>query len=122
MTGLQKNGTYELVDFSGFNAVKEIYDIGGSKALQEPERDANSYLAYQTYASPTAIKTYEWLRSDETEEKDWSPSQILNTSFYYDSLPDERYPRRSLHLPFEEVDYFADCMGLPGLTQWDVKR
>jgi hypothetical protein len=60
LTGLSQ-GIYQLTYFNGMNALSEIFDIAGSKALTGAQRNANTYKAYKGaeqggYASPTALQ------------------------------------------------------------------
>lgn len=74
-----------------------------------------SYEAYHAYASPTTVESFEWLHDKESNQ--FTPYQIPATHFYYSSLPEERYPRWPLHLPFSAVDYFVDQLSLPGVNK-----
>lgn len=111
-TGVQ-NWVYNLLSFSGFNAIKEIYDIGWSKAISSAEVYANSYKAYARYSSPTAIQT------------------ILRTGTNSSTRPFGPYQMPALdattHIPFEDLNFFTDHTGLNNYSMnfwatWNWKK
>jgi hypothetical protein len=84
------SGIYELKNFTGMQAQKEIFDIGGSQAIKTAELSANSYKAYKTYASPTAMQTITYMEYKDIK----SPYQVTALK------PDNQ-------ISFNNVDYFS---------------